>query len=130
MRASMCLALVLLAASSARAGDWPKVFLRVDGTNHTMVALYANGTAAFSKRTSGERPPGFISAATRANWRWCDSDEGAAAGQKCLHLYISGISNAQSFDVRMDYWYEDLKITEFDKTGIVEVLRLVRGASK
>ena len=127
MRACVGLALVFLSATSARADDWPKVFLRVDGTDHTMVALYADGTAAFSQRRTDKGFSTNVLTATRANWRWCDGDEGAARGQKCLHVYVTGISNSRGIAARFDYWYEDIKLSEFDKSGIVEVLRLVRG---
>jgi len=115
--------LFLTTTVHAQPDVWPQRFLRVDGTDHTLVVLHRDGTAAYSTRKSrgpGEREYYFV--ATKASWQWCEP-LAPELERKCVHLWVEG-NDGRDHEVafRFDYWYEDTKMTEFGKMGLQEVL--------
>jgi hypothetical protein len=121
--ATLAVLVFLATAVRAQPGVWPQRFLRADGTDHTLVVLYRDGTAAYStrkKRMTGHRDYFFVAA--KASWRWCDPPA-TENERKCIHLTVDGNDGRdEEVRFRFDYWYEDSRITEFDKSGLQQIL--------
>ena len=121
MRYALAVLAVVAYAVEAQTNEWPQRFLQVAGTDHTLVVLHEDGTAAFSTRRAWEGYSDYYFVATRATWRWCDPPNEDESGRKCLHLFVDGYDGHEAA-FRFDYWYELARMTEFDKMGVQRVL--------
>jgi hypothetical protein len=68
--------------------EWPQRFLHVDGTDHNLVVLYGDGTAAFSGRTARPESNDAYYTTAKARWRWCDRRNRPA--DRCILVDVSG----------------------------------------
>jgi hypothetical protein len=124
MKRKAALFLALLSFSVISEGsEWPKRFLEVSDREHTVVVLYEDGQAAYSTWVKRQGRADWVFVASRARWEWCKFTSRERSEQRCLSLHVDGVQFGEQVGFRFDYFYEESKLTEFDKMGIQSVLK-------
>jgi hypothetical protein len=120
-KVTLLLVVVSIATSAANA-EWPKRFLDINESEHTVVVLYEDGSAAYSTRIKRQGHADAIFVASQARWEWCKVPMGNLS-KRCLSLHVDGMQSGQQVGFRFDYYYEESKLTEFDKMGVQAILK-------
>ena len=127
MRTVFAIILCIAQLKAAAADSWPQRFLRVQGTDHTLVVLYEDGRAAYSTRlTRGKGFADYYFVSSRAEWNWCD--DSLDAPKRCLTVSVHGEEGReQEVSFRFSYIYESSKITPYDEGGFRDALQRISG---
>jgi hypothetical protein len=126
MRPILWTTALMLAMTSVRAADVPRRFAFLSGTEHVLVILYDDGTAAYSSRLKMGNHPDEIFAASRASWRWCGDPPAEKNVPRCLNLFVSGADEQGEAGYRINFLYRDDKLVEFDEGGFGKTLLRIK----
>ena len=126
MRASILFGLLALSAAARAENEWPMRFVWENGTEHKLVVLYQDGSAAYSARLTRAGLPEYHFVASKASWGTCRPDLARTQRPLCIWVQVQGFSDGSDFPMRFDYELQGSTLTEFDKTGAQSVLHRLR----
>ena len=133
---ALLFAVIVAGSSFARATDWPLYFEAIDKNRYVLVVLHEGGRAQYFDRIAQTDPKGhppedvFIQHDDDATWGSFPEEpknkgvipERLKNGRPVIYVRTN--------QFRFDYYFEEDRLTEFDKMGVQRVLKKRRNTNQ